>query len=91
VGLTTFTSGSGTSAQSVQIPNTTSVSDTANVHLAPGQAVLITGLSRVVSSSDSNRVAEGASIALGGSTSNSLTREHLMVMVRATPLGSSAQ
>lgn len=91
LGLTTFTSGVGANAQSVQIPQTSSISDTANVHLAPGQAVLITGLSRVVSSSDSNRLAEGAAMLFGGSTSNKLTREHLMVLVRATPLGTAAQ
>jgi len=91
LGLTTFTSGTGASAQSVQIPQTSSVSDTANVHLAPGQAVLIAGLSRIVSSSDNNRLAEGASIVAGGSTSNKLSREHLMVLVRATPLGTPAQ
>ena len=91
LGLTTFTSGTGTSAQSVQIPRTSSVSDTANVHLAPGQSVLIAGLSRIVSSSDNNRLAEGASIVAGGSSSNKLSREHLMVLVRATPLGTPAQ
>jgi type IVB pilus formation R64 PilN family outer membrane protein len=91
LGLTTFTSGTGTSAQSVQIPKTSSISDTATVHLAPGQAVLIAGLSRIVSASDNNRLAEGASIAAGGSTSNNLTREHVIVLVRATPLGTPAQ
>jgi len=91
LGLTTFTSGVGANAQSVQIPQTSSVSDTANVHLAPGQAVLITGLSRVVSASDNNRLAEGAAMLFGGSTANKLTREHLMVLVRATPLGTAAQ
>ncbi len=91
LGLTTFTSGVGANAQSVQIPQTSSVSDTANVHLAPGQAVLITGLSRVVSASDNNRLAEGAAMLFGGSTVNKLTREHLMVLVRATPLGTAAQ
>ena len=91
LGLTTFTSGVGANAQSVQIPQTSSVSDTANVHLAPGQAVLITGLSRVVSSSDNNRFSEGAAMLFGGSTANKLTREHLMVLVRATPLGTAAQ
>ena len=91
LGLTTFTSGTGPNAQSVQIPQTSSVSDTANVHLAPGQAVLITGLSRVVSSSDNNRLSEGAAMLFGGSTADKLTREHLMVLVRATPLGTAAQ
>jgi len=91
LGLTTFTSGTGANAQSVQIPQTSSVSDTANVHLAPGQAVLITGLSRVVSSSDNNRLSDGAAMLFGGSTANKLTREHLMVLVRATPLGTAAQ
>ena len=91
LGLTTFTSGTGSSAQSVQIPQTSSVSDTATVHLAPGQAVFITGLSRVVSSTDNNRVAEGASLLFGGSSANRLSREHLMVLVRATPLGTAAQ
>jgi hypothetical protein len=76
--------------QSVQIPQTSSVSDTGNVHLAPGQAVLIAGLSRIVSSSSNNRLAEGASIGLGGSSNNKISREHMMVLVRATPLGTAA-
>lgn len=90
LGITTFTSGSGVNMQSVQIPQTSSVSDTGNVHLAPGQAVLIAGLSRIVSSSSSNRLAEGASIGLGGSSNNKISREHMMVLVRATPLGTAA-
>lgn len=90
LGITTFTSGSGVNMQSVQIPQTSSVSDTGNVHLAPGQAVLIAGLSRIVSSSTNNRLAEGASIGLGGSSNNKISREHMMVLVRATPLGTAA-
>ncbi len=90
-GITTFTSGSGSTLQSVQIPQTSSVSDTGNVHLAPGQAVLIAGLSRIVSSSSNNRLAEGASMGLGGSNTNKISREHMMVLVRATPLGTTAQ
>jgi len=90
LGITTFTSGSGANMQSVQIPQTSSVSDTGNVHLAPGQAVLIAGLSRIVSASSNNRLAEGASIGLGGSSNNKISREHMMVLVRATPLGTAA-
>lgn len=85
LGIVNFTSGTGVSQQTVQVPQTDSVGDGTDVRLMPGEAVLITGLSRLVNTSDSNRVAEGASIALGGSSRKTSTRENFVVLLRATP------
>lgn len=85
LGITNFTSGSGSSQQTVQVPQTDSVGDGTDVRLMPGEAVLITGLSRMVSSSDSNLITEGAAIGLGGSSKKSITRENFVVLLRATP------
>jgi type IVB pilus formation R64 PilN family outer membrane protein len=81
-----FTSGSGTSAQTVQVPQTADVGDGGDIRLMPGEAVMITGLSRIATSGQNARVAEGASMGLGGSDSNVIKREHFVVLLRATPL-----
>ena len=84
--IANFTSGSGDSQQTVQVPQTDSVGDSSRVRLAPGEALMITGLSRLLSSSDNARVGENAPMLLGGSTKNTVTREHFVVLLRATPL-----
>lgn len=86
VGITNFTSGTGASAQSVQIPSTDSISDSADLRIAPGESYLITGLSRLTATDDNSRLTEGASIAFGGANKKSVAREHFVVLVRATPI-----
>jgi type IVB pilus formation R64 PilN family outer membrane protein len=86
VGITNFTSGTGASAQSVQIPSTDSISDSADLRIAPGESYLITGLSRLMATDDNSRLTEGASIAFGGANKKSVAREHFVVLVRATPI-----
>jgi hypothetical protein len=56
------------------------------VAIRPGEVVAVTGLTRVVSNSDSRRLAEGASMALGGSTKMALKREHFIIFIRPTLL-----
>lgn len=84
--LDNFTSGTGTSAQTVQVPQTDSVGDSSRVRLAPGEALMITGLSRLLTSGSNARVGDNAPMIFGGSTNNSVSREHFIVVLRATPL-----
>jgi type II secretory pathway component GspD/PulD (secretin) len=83
--ITNFTSGTGTAQQTVQVPQTDSVGDGSDVRLLPGESIMITGLTRTISSGDSNRIGENASILFGGSNKSSLTKEHFVVLLRATP------
>lgn len=84
--LDNFTSGTGSSAQTVQVPQTDSVGDSSRVRLAPGEALMITGLSRLLSSGNNARIGDNAPMIFGGSTNNSVSREHFIVVLRATPL-----
>ena len=84
--LDNFTSGTGASQQTVQVPQTDSVGDASRVRLAPGESLMITGLSRLLTSGTSARVGDNAPMLFGGSTNNSISREHFIVVLRATPL-----
>lgn len=84
--LTNFTSGTGTAAQTIQVPQTDSIGDSSRVRLAPGEALMITGLSRISSSASTARMGEGAPLVLGGSNNSSMSREHFVVVLRATPM-----
>ncbi len=86
VGIANFTSGSGTSQQTVQTPETSSILDQAEVVLKPGQILAVTGLSRIVAQEDGRSLAEGASMALGGSRKTSRVREDFIIFVRPTVL-----
>lgn len=84
--LANFTSGTGSLQQTVQVPQTDSVSDGTDVRLMPGEAIMITGLTRSLNATNSNRVADGAPMLLGGSTTASVSKQHFVVLLRATPL-----
>jgi len=86
VSLVNFTSGTGTSQQTVQTPETTAINDQATVALKAGQILVITGLSRLVSSDDRRSLTDGAPIGLGGSKSQSRMREEFVIFVRPTIL-----
>lgn len=86
LGLFDVTSGTGATLQKVQTPRIQSANANSTIVLAPGETALITGLSRLISSTDDNRLAEGAPIALGGSRKLSVAREYFIVLVRATPI-----
>lgn len=86
IGLPTFTSGNGTSQQSVQVPNTTSVVDQESVSLKAGEVLVITGMSRTVASDNRRTLTEQTPIALGGSGVATTQREDILVLVRATSL-----
>ena len=86
VNLVNFTSGTGTAQQTVQTPETTAINDQATVALKAGQILVITGLSRLVSSDDRRTLTDDAPIGLGGSKTQSRMREEFVIFVRPTIL-----
>jgi len=86
VNLVSFTSGTGTSQQTVQTPETTAINDQSTVALKAGQILVITGLSRLVSSDDRRTLTDDAPIGLGGSKTQSRLREDFVIFVRPTIL-----
>jgi len=86
VNLVNFTSGTGTSQQTVQTPETTAINDQSTVALKAGQILVITGLSRLVSSDDRRTLTDDAPIGLGGSKMQSRMREDFVIFVRPTIL-----
>ena len=86
VNLVNFTSGAGTSQQTVQTPETTAINDQSTVALKAGQILVITGLSRLVSSDDRRTLTDDAPIGLGGSKTQSRMREDFVIFVRPTIL-----
>ncbi len=86
LGLFDVTTGSGDTLQKVQTPRIDSVNANSTIVLGAGETAMITGLSRLISSSDENRLTESTPVALGGSRKLSVQREHFIVLVRATPI-----
>ena len=86
VNLVNFTSGTGTSQQTVQTPETTAINDQSTVALKAGQILVITGLSRMVSSDDRRTLTDDAPIGLGGSRTRTRLREEFVIFVRPTIL-----
>lgn len=86
VNLVNFTSGTGSSQQTVQTPETTAINDQATVALKAGQILVITGLSRTVSSDERRTLTDDAPIGLGGSKTQSRMREDFVIFVRPTIL-----
>ena len=86
VNLVNFTSGTGSAQQTVQTPETTAINDQSTVALKAGQILVITGLSRLVSSDDRRSLTDDAPIGLGGSKTQSRMREEFVIFVRPTIL-----
>jgi type IVB pilus formation R64 PilN family outer membrane protein len=84
--LDKFSAGAGDNAQSVQLPKVTSTTSKRQVTLAPGEVMVLTGLSRFVTTQDTRTLTEGAPVALGGSEATTIKREHFAVFVRAMAL-----
>lgn len=76
------TVGSGPTLQKIQAPRIQSVNDQYSVALKPGEVMAITGLSRLVTTSDQRTLAEGVSIGFGGSRKLNMMREHFVIFVR---------
>jgi type IVB pilus formation R64 PilN family outer membrane protein len=86
VNLVNFTSGTGSAQQTVQTPETTAINDQSTVALKAGQILVITGLSRTVSSDDRRTLTDDAPVGLGGSKTQSRMREDFVIFVRPTIL-----
>lgn len=83
VSLLTVSAGSGVSATTVQTPNTTGIDDQSTVRLRPGEAMVVTGLTRRVAQNNTRTLSENAAVGLGGTQSQSFKREEFMIVVRA--------
>ena len=83
LGLFDVTAGSGATLQKVQTPVTSGTDDQGTVRLKPGEAMVVTGLSRRLSTNDRRTLAEGVSEAFGGSRKAIVKREEFMVVIRA--------
>ena len=86
LGLFNVSAGSGASLQTVQTPETSGTDDQGTIRLSPGEAMVITGLSRRIADSERNGLAEELPLLLGGSKRRSYRREDFLIVVRATPL-----
>lgn len=84
--LLSVTSGSGASSSTVQTPNTAGVDDQATVSLLPGQAMVVTGLSRRTADSKLRTLGESVGVGAGGSQSQSFKREEFMLVVRVAQI-----
>jgi len=86
VDIVRFTSGTGTSEQSVQTPEVNNVIDQSTVALKPGQVLAITGISRIVAKDDRATLTEDTPMIAGGSRRVTREREDFIILVRSTIL-----
>lgn len=84
--LLDVTAGSGETLQKVQTPVTSGTDDQGTVRLMPGEALVVTGLSRRLASTDRRALTAGSPIGLGGSRKDSVKREDFLIVVRATQI-----
>lgn len=83
LGLFDQTAGTGQSFQKVQTPNTSGTDDQGTIRLNPGEAMVVTGLSRRKATGDSRTLGENISAGLGGSRKDGYKREDFLIVVRA--------
>lgn len=86
ISLFDVTTGSGATLQRVQTPEVAGVDDQATVRLKAGEAMVLTGLTRVRTNSDQRELVEGTGVGLGGSKKQTYTREDFLIFVRAVAL-----
>ncbi len=82
LGLFDVTSGTGNAQQKVQVPRISALSDQNTVSMKPGEVMVVTGASRLVSKSDKRTLSDSLPVGAGGSRSAQLTREHFMILIR---------
>lgn len=82
LGLFDVTSGAGQNMQKVQVPRVSAVSDQYTVALRAGEVMSITGLSRLVNTTDNRTLTENTPVGLGGSRRAEVAREHYLILVR---------
>lgn len=86
IGLFDVTTGSGETLQKVQTPQIQAITESAMIRLAPGETAIVSGLSRHVAKRSENRLGKDIPLLAGGSRSAEIATEHLLILVRATPL-----
>lgn len=86
LGLFDVTAGSGETLQKVQTPVTSGTDDQGTIRLQPGEAMVVTGLSRRLATSDRRALADGAPVAMGGSRKEGFKREDFLIVVRASQI-----
>lgn len=86
LGLFNVTSGSGSSQQTVQTPETAGNDSQSNIRLRPGEVMVVSGLSRRVASSDTRTLGNGVPIAAGGSATKGYKRQEFLILVRAVQI-----
>ncbi len=86
VQIANFTSGSGTTQQTIQTPEISNLIDQSTVALKAGQLLVITGLSRIVAIDDTRTLTEDAPLLAGGSRKLLRQREDFVIFVRPTIL-----
>jgi type IVB pilus formation R64 PilN family outer membrane protein len=82
VGLPSFVS----AGQTIQTPEVTNIIDQSTIALKAGQVLVITGLSRIVSSEETRTLSENAPVGAGGSKKLTRQREDFIIFVRPTIL-----
>lgn len=82
IGLFDVTVGTGITFQKVQTPEVSAVNQQGTVIIKPGELMVITGLSRIVSTSDKRTLTEDLPVIAGGSRSRQVQREHFVIVVR---------
>lgn len=85
VRLQDFTSGAN-GEQRVQLPKTDNATSKRQVTLNSGEIMVVTGLSRFVSTRNTRTLGESLPVATGGSENLTIKREHFAVFIRAVPL-----
>ncbi len=86
ISLFDVTTGTGATLQRVQTPEVAGVDDQATVRLRAGEAMVLTGLTRIRTNADQRELAEGTGVGLGGSKKQTYTREDFLIFVRAVAL-----
>lgn len=81
LGMFDVSVGTGALQQKVQAPKLTAINAQFPVALRPGEAVAVTGLSRMVSSANKRSMIDGAPM-LGGSNTLTYKREHFIIFIR---------
>lgn len=82
IGLFDATSGSGATLQKIQTPDVQAINEFGTVLLKPGQVMVISGMSKLVATSDKRSLTEDLPIWTGGSRKRSMQREHVLIFVR---------
>ena len=82
LGLFDVNSGSGINAQKIQTPEVSGTNDQGTVRLRPGEALVLTGMSRLRATDSSTSLGEEVPVLFGGNKSLSRVKEEFVIIVR---------